>query len=63
MAIYYYVANRSMGDKCLYNSDGDFLIGASRCLAHPSFSTFDACSDPAQLLAAIVQCHKKERLM
>lgn len=28
LAIYYYVANRSMGDKSFHNSDGDFLIGA-----------------------------------
>lgn len=28
MAIHMYAANTSMKEKCFYNSDGDFLIGA-----------------------------------
>ena len=27
IAIHIYACNKSMGDKCFYNSDGDFLIG------------------------------------
>jgi homogentisate 1,2-dioxygenase len=33
MAIHMYTANISMVDTCFYNSDGDFLIGTSPCLA------------------------------
>lgn len=29
LAIHIYSANKSMKDRCLYNSDGDFLIGLS----------------------------------
>ena len=32
MAIHMYAANESMVDKCLYNSDGDFLIGTFVCV-------------------------------
>ena len=27
VVVYVYTCNKSMGDKCLYNADGDFLIG------------------------------------
>ena len=27
ISIHIYACNKSMGDKCFYNSDGDFLIG------------------------------------
>ena len=27
VAVHIYTCNNSMGDKCFYNSDGDFLIG------------------------------------
>lgn len=28
IAVHVYACNKSMGDRCFYNSDGDFLIGA-----------------------------------
>ena len=31
ISIHIYACNRSMGDKCFYNSDGDFLIG--KCIS------------------------------
>lgn len=30
IAIHIYACNKSMEDSCLYNSDGDFLIGMSQ---------------------------------
>ena len=41
LAIHIYSANKSMTDRCFYNADGDFLIGAFTpyvfpgCIYHP----------------------------
>ncbi len=40
VAIHIYACNKSMGDKCFYNADGDFLFGQCVCVCVHIFHVF-----------------------
>lgn len=46
LAIYIYTCNKSMKNKCLYNSDGDFLIGIIYNVYYNTLDLNCMCSVP-----------------